>query len=156
MNNVQSIHQTGKQFDIRHRFNSNVFCQSDDFLPLSNGFCLSDKFDEHGTNTHIQRQQSSSIVGTTNGDFIREIFTKQTLNSHTNWLMIFLASQPYLFCRRLKFFDFNQCPSLEHWIIIINSLCSNPTDFYFEPTQTNQIMLDYLDTLSLKGRRLIH
>jgi hypothetical protein len=122
-------------------------------MVLSHGFCLSDKFDEHATSTHIQRQQSSSIVGTSNGDFIRQIFAKRTLSSNTNWLMIFLASQPRLFCRRLKLFDFNQCPSLEHWIIIINCLSSNSIDFYFEPAQANQIMSDYLDTLSLKGKR---
>ncbi len=151
MNNVQSIRQTGKQFDIRHRFNSNVFCQSDDFMSLSYGFCISDKFDEHGTNTHIQRQQTSSIIGTTNGDFIRQLLAKRTLNCHTNWLMIFLSSQPRLFCRRLKLFDLNQWPSIEHWILILNCFCSNSIDFYFDQTQANQIMSDYLDTLSLKG-----
>ena len=152
MNNVQSIHQTGKSLDARHRFNSSVFCQSDDFLPLSNGFCLSDRFDEHGTSAHLRQQQSTSIVGTSNGDFIRETFAKRTLHSHTDWLMVFLASQPRLFCRRSKLFDFSQWPSLKHWILMIHCLCSNPLDFYFEPTQTNQIMSDYLDTLALKGK----
>jgi len=160
MNNVQSIRQTGKQLDLRHKFNSNVFCQSDDLTQLTFGFCISDKFDEHGTNIHIQRQQLSSILGTSNGYFIRQLLDKKfnnkniQLNNNTDWLMIFLASKTRLFCRRLKVFDLNRYPSLEHWIIVINCLCSNLIDFYFDQIQANQFMCDYLDTLSFKALSL--
>jgi len=61
MNNVQCIRQTGQQYDIRHPFNLNLFCRSDEST-ISSGLCLSDKFDEHGTNTHIQRQNSFSSI----------------------------------------------------------------------------------------------
>jgi len=157
MNNIQSIRQTGKQFDIRNRFNSNIFCQSEDLTQLTFGFCISDKFDVHGTNTHIQRQQSSSIIGTSNGYFIRQLLDTKfnnkniELNNNTNWLMIFIASKACLYCQRLKVFDLNRYPSIEHLIIVINCLCSNLMDFYFDQTQTNQFMCDYLDRLSFQG-----
>jgi hypothetical protein len=157
MNNVQCLRQTGQQYDIRHPFNSNIFCRSDESA-ISSGLCLSDKFDEHGTNTHIQRQNSFSIIGTSTGQFIRKILeTKFNNNSNhnhvnnTDWLMIFIASKARLFCRRPKLFDPNRYPSLEQWIIVINCHCSNLIDFYFEDPQANQFMCDYLDALSLKG-----
>jgi hypothetical protein len=157
MNNVQSIRQTGQQFDARHTINSNIFCRSDDLPQSSSGFCLSDKFDEHGTHTHIQRQESSSIIGTSTGYFVRQLldvkFNKKniSLNNNSDWLMIFLTSKARLFRRRLKVFEPNRYPSLEQWIMVINCLCSNLIDFYFDEPQANQFVCDYLDALSLKG-----
>jgi hypothetical protein len=164
MNNIQCIRQTGQQYDIRHPFNSNIFCRSDEST-ISSGLCLSDKFDEHGTNIHIQRQNSFSIIGTSTGQFIRkllEIKFNNNLNNNnhhhqyyinsTDWLMIFIASKARLFCRRPKLFDPNRYPSLEQWIIVLNCHCSNLIDFYFDDPQANQFMCDYLDALSLKGR----
>jgi hypothetical protein len=157
MNNVQCIRQSGQQYDIRHTFNSNIFCRSDEST-ISSGLCISDKFDEHGTNIHIQRQNSFSIIGTSTGQCIRKLLeTKFNLNTNTShlnntdWLMIFIASKARLFCRRPKLFDPNRYPSLEQWIIVIHCHCSNLTDFYFEEPQANQFMCDYLDALSLKG-----
>jgi hypothetical protein len=154
MNNVQSIRQTGKQFDVRNKFNSNIFCQSEDSTQLTFGFCISDKFDEHEANIHIQRQQSSSIIGTSNGYFVRQLLDRK-FNNNTNWLMIFIASKARLYCQRLKVLNLNQYPSIEHLIIVINCLCSNLIDFYFDQTQTNQLICDYLDTLSFKGMLII-
>ena len=157
MNNVQSIRQTGKQFDSRHHPNSNVFCQSDDLTSLSHGYCLSDQFDEHVTSTHLQKQQTSSILGISNGDFIHQLLEKKFhkksshLNYSPNWFMMFLNTKTQLFSRRMKIFDLNQYPLLEHLILMINCLCSYSIDFYFEQTHANQIMCDYLDTLALKG-----
>ena len=68
MNNAQCIRQTGQPYDIRHTFNLNIFCPSDDSR-ISSGFCLSDKFDEHGTSAHIQKQDPFSITGTSTGTF---------------------------------------------------------------------------------------
>ena len=161
MNNIQCIRQTGQQFDVRHSFNSNIFCRSDDSL-ISSGLCLSDKFDEHGTNIHIQRQYNSSMIGTSNGQFIRKSLdmkfnNNNSLNSNNNitdWLIIFLANKARLFCRRPKLFDPNRYPSLEQWIIVINCHCSNLIDFYFDEPQANQFMCDYLDALSLKGTNI--
>ena len=155
MNNIQCIRQTGQQSDIRHPFNSNLFCRSDESTIVS-GLCLSDRFDEHGTNTHIQRQSSFSIIGTSNGQFIRKILQEKfhsNLNQHdnTDWLMIFAASKARLFCRRPKLFDPNRYPSLEQWIIVLNCHASNLIDFYFDEPQANQFMCDYLDALYLKG-----
>jgi hypothetical protein len=153
MNNVQCIRQTGQQYDVRHTFDSTIFCRSDD-SPISSGFCLSDKFDEHGTNPHIQRQTPFSILGTSNGEFIRKLLETKFQNptpNITDKLMIFLSSKARLFCRRSKLFDPNRYPTLEQWIIVINCHCSNLIDFYFDEPQANQFMCDYLDTLSLKG-----
>ena len=157
MNSIQCIRQTGQQSDIRHPFNSNIFCRSDEST-IASGLCLSDKFDEHGTYTHIQRQHSLSIIGTSTGQFIRKRLETKFNNNHhehmnsTDWLMIFIASKARLFCRRPKLFDPNRYPSLEQWIIVLNCHCSNSTDFYFDEPQANQFMCDYLDALSLKGR----
>lgn len=157
MTNVQSIRQTGKQFDNRHRFNSNIFCQSDDLTSLSHGYCLSDQFDEHITSTHYQKQQTSSIFGISNGNFIHQLLEKKFhkkmshLNYSPDWLMIFLGTKTQLFSRRIKIFDLNQYPLMEHWILMINCLCSYSIDFYFEQTHANQLICDYLDTLALKG-----
>jgi hypothetical protein len=160
MNNIQCIRQTGQQSDIRHPFNSNIFCRSDESSIIS-GLCLSDKFDEHGTDIHIQRQNSLSIIGTSTGQFIRKILqtkfhTNRNHNNNynydnTDWLMIFTSSKARLFCRRSKLFDLNRYPSLEQWIIVLNCHCSNLIDFYFDEPQANQFMCDYLDALSLKG-----
>ena len=137
MSSVQSIRQTGKCFDYRHPDS------------LINGFCLSDKFDE--LSTHLQQQQRSSMasMSTSNGEFIRKLLHKIETSVNTDSLMIFLASKPRLFSRRLKHYDFNRYPSLEHWIITINCLCSNNLDFFFEQAQANQLICDYLDKLSL-------
>ncbi|CAF2752433.1 unnamed protein product [Rotaria sp. Silwood2] len=157
MNNVQCIRQTGKQFDSRNAFISNTFCRSDEITQTPLGFCLSDKFDEHKTNIHIQRQQSSSIMGTSNGYYVQQLLNtkfnnkKIILNNDTDWLMIFIASKARLFCRRLKVFDPNRYPSLEQWIIVINCLCSSLIEFHFDEPQANQALCDYLDGLSLKG-----
>jgi hypothetical protein len=158
MNNVQCIRQTGQQYDTRHTFNSNIFCRSDEST-LSSGLCLSDKFDEHGTNTHIQRQNPFSIIGTSAGQFIRKLletkFNNQNINNNhlnnSDWFMMFIASKARLFCRRPKLFDLNRYPSLEQWIIVIHCHCSNLIDFYFDEPQANQFMCDYLDALSVKG-----
>lgn len=171
VNNAQCIRQTGQQYDIRHPFNLNLFCRSDESaLPL--GLCLSDKFDEHATYAHIQKQNPFSIIGTSTGQYIRKsLETKFTNNSHNytnnnhnhhldnsnnqmniaDWLMIFIASKARLFCRRPKLFDPNRYPSLEQWVIVLSCHCSNPIDFYFDEPQANQFMCDYLDALSLKG-----
>ncbi|CAF2369355.1 unnamed protein product [Rotaria sp. Silwood2] len=157
MNNVQCIRQTGKQFDSRNAFISNTFCRSDEITQTPLGFCLSDKFDEHKTNIHIQRQQSSSIMGTSNGYYVQQLLNtkfnnkKIILNNDTDWLMIFIASKARLFCRRLKVFDPNRYPSLEQWIIVINCLCSSLIEFHFDEPQANQALCDYLDGLSLKA-----
>ncbi|CAF4498560.1 unnamed protein product [Rotaria sp. Silwood1] len=157
MNNVQCIRQTGKQFDNRNAFISNIFCRSDDLAQTPIGFCLSDKFDEHKTNIHIQRQQSSSIMGTSNGYYVQQLLNikfnnkKIVLNNNPDWLMVFIASKARLFCRRLRVFDPNRYPSLEQWIIVINCLCSSSIDFHFDEPQANQAMCDYLDGLSLKA-----
>ena len=150
MSNVQSIHQTGQPFDARHKHGSAIF---------SSDLCLSDRFDEHGTDAHVQRHESVCIVGTSNGHFIRkQLESKRRHRQHvpreadTHWLTFFLASQARVFCRRAKFFDPNRYPSLEQWILVIHCHCSSPIDFYFDELQANQFMCDYLDTLSLKGR----
>ncbi|CAF1151415.1 unnamed protein product [Adineta steineri] len=165
MNNVQCLRQTGQQYDTRHTFNSNIFCRSDEST-LPTGFCISDKFDEHGTYAHIQKQNSHSIIGTSNGQFIRKIletkFNNNTslnnnnnyLINNTDWLMIFIASKARLFCRRPKLSDSNRYPSLEQWIIVLNCHCSNLIDFYFDDPQANQFMCDYLDALYLKATSL--
>lgn len=169
MNNVQCLRQTGQQYDIRHPFNSTIFCRSDESSTGSSGICLSEKFDEHVTNIHIQKQNSFSIIGTSTGQFIRKLletkFNHNNTNNNnnnnsidqchinsTNWLMIFIASKARLFCRRPKLFDPNRYPSIEQWIIVLNCHCSNLIDFYFDDPQANQFMCDYLDALSLKGR----
>jgi hypothetical protein len=158
MSNVQCIRQSGLSYDIRQTFISNIFCRSDEST-ISSGLCLSDKFDEHGTNTHIQKQNPFSIIGTSNGEFIRKILeTKFHNNSHinnTDWLMIFIASKARLFCRRPKLFDPNRYPSLEQWILVLNCHSTNLIDFYFDEPQANQFMCDYLDALSLKGKFLL-
>ncbi|CAF0932208.1 unnamed protein product [Rotaria sordida] len=178
MNNVQCIRQTGQQYDIRHTFNSNIFCRSDE-SSISSGLCLSDKFDEHGTYIHIQKQNSFSIIGTSTGQFIRKLletkFNHNNNSIHNNnnnnnnsnnnnnnnhninnadWLMMFIASKARLFCRRPKLFDPNRYPSLEQWIIVLNCHCINLMDFYFDEPQANQFMCDYLDALSLKATSL--
>lgn len=159
MNNVQSIRQTGKSHDNRNTFISNIFCRSDDTNHLATGFCLSDKFDEHKTNVHLQQHQSSAIMGTSNGHYIQQLlhtkFTNKKVQLHmcTNWLMIFISSKARLFCRRLKVIDPNRYPSIEQWVMVINCLCSSATDFYFDEPQANQFMCDYIDGLSLKGIR---
>ncbi|UJR30419.1 hypothetical protein I4U23_017954 [Adineta vaga] len=172
MTNVQCIRQTGQQYDHRHTFNSNIFCRSDDST-LSSGLCLSEKFDEHINHTHIQRQNPFSIIGTSNGQFIRKILETKihhysnnnnnhshspnhmdSLTNSTEWLMIFIASKARLFCRRSKLFDPSRYPSLEQWIIVLNCHCSNLTDFYFDDSQANQFMCDYLDALALKATSL--
>ena len=159
MSNVQSVHQTGQQFDARHKHSSAIFCRSDDSSIFSSGLCLSDRFDEHGTDAHVQRHEFVSIVGTSSGHFIRKqlenklrhrpLFPREV---DTHWLTFFLASQARVFCRRAKLFDPNRYPSLEQWILVIHCHCSSSIDFYFDEPQANQFMCDYLDTLSLKGR----
>jgi hypothetical protein len=154
MSNVQSIRQSGLSYDIRQTFISNIFCRSDESTTLSSGFCLSDKFDEHGTTTHIQKQNPFSIIGTSNGEFIRKILETKFHNNNTShinntdWLMIFIASKARLFCRRPKLFDPNRYPSLEQWILVLNCHSTNLIDFYFDEPQANQFMCDYLDALS--------
>jgi hypothetical protein len=161
MTNVQCIRQTGQQYDPRLACNATIFCRTDD-SPLSSGLCLSDKLDEHGTSAHLQKQQPLSIVGTSNGQFIRKVLetkfnnhggndTVHRTNDHTGWLMMFIASKARLFCRRPKLFDLTRYPSLEHWIIVLNCHCSSLIDFYFDDPQANQCMCDYLDALALKG-----
>ncbi|CAF0892319.1 unnamed protein product [Adineta ricciae] len=130
MNNVHSIRQTGQQYDHRHTFNSNIFCRSDD-TAVSSGLCLSDKFDEHATYSHIQKQNPFSTIGT-----------------------ITRLPKARLFCRRPKLFDPSRYPSLEQWIIVLNCHCSNLVDFYFDDPQANQFMCDYLDALALKATSL--
>ena len=160
MINVQSLRQTGQPNDVRHPFHSNIFCRNDDHLQSTNSFCISDRFDEHGTTTHLQRQNSSTIIGTTNGFFVRQIletkFHPKTNHfaSQTDWLMIFLASKTRLYCRRLKMFEQTRYPSIEQLVIVLNCLCSNPIDFYFDEPQANQFMCDYLDALSVKGEKI--
>jgi len=157
MNNAQCIRQTGHSSDVRHPFPLNLFCRSDE-TTVPSGLCLSDKFDEHHTMAHIQRQKSFTIIGTSTGEFIRNSLEIKFQKKHfpqktttANWLMIFLASRVRLFCRRSKIFDCNRYPSLEQFILVLNCHCSNLIDFYFDESQTNQFMCDYLDTLSLKG-----
>ena len=162
MNNIQCIRQTGQQSDHRHPFHGNIFCRSDE-ASIASGLCLSDRFDEHGTSTHIQRQKSLTIIGTSSGQMIRKMLeskfhpNKQQNHlhdeylNHANWLMIFAASKARLFCRRPKLFDPNRYPSLEQWIIVLNCHCTNSIDFYFDEPQANQFVCDYLDALSLKG-----
>lgn len=157
MNNVQSLRQAGTPFDSRSTFISNIFCRSDDVNLSTTGFCISDKFDEHRTNLHIQRHESSSIMGTSNGQYVQQLLNikfnnkKAQLNNNIDWLMIFIASKARLYCQRLKVFDPNRYPSLEQLIIVINCLTSNLIDFYFDEPQANQVLCDYLDGLSLKG-----
>ncbi|CAF1192316.1 unnamed protein product [Rotaria magnacalcarata] len=168
MNNVQSLRQTGQQYDIRHTFNPNVFCRSDEST-ISSGLCLSDRFDEHGTYTHIQKQNSFSIIGTSTEQYLRKLLeakfnsnsnnnsSNNNVHNHinnTDWLIMFIASKARLFCRRSKLFDPNRYPSLEQWIIVLNCHCLNLMDFYFDEPQANQFMCDYLDTLSVKATSL--
>ena len=158
MNNIQCIRQTGQPSDIRHPFNSNLFCRADESTIVA-GLCLSDRFDEHATTTHIQRQNAFSIIGTSNGQFIRKILQEKfppnlnhpTHHDNTDWLMLFTASKARLFCRRPKLFDPHRYPSLEQWLIVLHCHSSNLIDFYFDELQANQFMCDYLDALSLKG-----
>lgn len=160
MNNIQCIRQTGQQSDHRHPYHANIFCRSDEST-IASGLCLSDRFDEHGTSTHIQRQKSLTILGTSTGQMVRKMLeTKFHPNAHhshydyfnhANWLMIFTASKARLFCRRPKLFDPNRYPSLEQWIIVLNCHSTNLIDFYFDEPQANQYMCDYLDALALKG-----
>lgn len=160
MVNVQSLRQTGQSFDSRHSFSSNLFCRfEDNSSSMSSALCISDQYDEHLNSSHLQRHQSSTIIGTSNGEFIRKILdVKHQQNEHfpskvhRDWLMIFLASKPNLFCRRSKFFDPGRYPSLEQWIIVIYSHCMNFSDFYFEDSQANQLVCDFLDTLALKSK----
>lgn len=165
MNNIQCIRQTGQQSDHRHPYHANIFCRPDEST-IASGLCLSDRFDEHGTSTHIQRQKSLTILGTSTGQMIRKMLeTKFRPNghhnpnhshyeyvNHANWLMIFTASKARLFCRRPKLFDPNRYPSLEQWIIVLNCHCTNLIDFYFDEPQANQYMCDYLDALAMKGK----
>lgn len=148
MSNVHSIRQTGKCFDYRRRSFPNIFCSSSESNSSNNnGFCLSDHFDEHGMNC----QHSSTKMSTSNGRFIRQLLNKKDNEVNTDCLMIFLASKPRLYSQRLKMFDFNRYPSLEHWIMAINCLASDSIDFFFEQIQANQLLCDYLDKLSLKS-----
>ncbi|CAF2063165.1 unnamed protein product [Rotaria magnacalcarata] len=157
MNNVQTLRQTGTPFDGRSTSMSNIFCRSDDATQSAVGFCISDKFDEHKTSTHLQRYDTSSIMGTSNGHYVQQLLNikfnnkKIQSNNNTDWLMVFIASKARLFCQRLKAFDPNRYPSLEQLIIVINCLCSNAIDFYFDEPQANQFLCDYLDGLSLKA-----
>lgn len=120
---------------------------------------MSDQFDDHASSTHLQRQYSSSIIGTSNGQMIRKLLEMKYHRPHdyfatainNSWLMIFLSSKARLFCRRTKHFDPHRYPSLEQWILAINCYCSNGLDFYFDEPQVNQLMCDYLDGLALKG-----
>ncbi|CAF5100266.1 unnamed protein product, partial [Rotaria magnacalcarata] len=131
MNNVQTLRQTGTPFDGRSTSISNIFCRSDDATQSAVGFCISDKFDEHKTSTHLQRYDTSSIMGTSNGHYVQQLLNikfnnkKIQSNNNTDWLMVFIASKARLFCQRLKVFDPNRYPSLEQLIIVINCLCSN-------------------------------
>lgn len=160
MINVQCIRQTGQPQDHRHSFHSNLFCRPDDHPSSSSSipFCISDRFDEHGTMTHLQRQHPSTIIGTSNGYYVRQLLETKFhsklnhLSSQTDWLMIFLASKTRLYCRRLKLFEQSRYPSLEQLVIVINCLCSNPIDFYFDEPQANQFLCDYLDALAVKGK----
>ena len=162
MTNAQCIRQTGQPNDPRHPFQSNLFCRFDDSSSSSSlpSFCLSDRFDEHGTSLHLQRQHSSSITGTSNGNVIRQLLDSkfhpklQHPDNQSDWLMIFLASKARLYCRRLKLFDPNRYPSLDQCITVIHCLCANSIDFYFEEPQANQFLCDYLDALAVKGMDL--
>lgn len=158
MINVHCLRQNIQPVDIRSSFHLNLFCRSDETSPNTAGFCLSDRFDEHSTPSHLQNQKNSSSFGISNGHFIRQLLEKKfhgksSMNSTStaDCLMYFVASKARLYCRRLKIFDPNRYPSLEKCIIIINSLCSTPIDFYFDDPQANQFMCDYLDALTVKG-----
>lgn len=160
MNNIQCIRQTGQPSDIQHPFHLNLFCRTDE-TTIPSGLCLSDKFDEHNTTTHIQRQKAFTIIGTSTGEYVRNSLEIKFQNKHfpqhtttTNWLMIFLASKARLFCRRSKIFDLTRYPSFEQLIIILNCHCSNLIDFHCDEPQTNQFLCDYLDALSLKATSL--
>ena len=146
MSNIHSIRQTGKCFDYRHRSFPNIFHESNS---STNEFCLSDNFDEHGMN-------SLAMMSTSNGGFIRKLLNNKESHVNTDCLMIFLTSTSRLYSQRLKIFDFNRYPSLEHWIMVINCLSSDNIDFFFEQIQANQLICDYLDKLSLKSTQTNH
>ena len=153
MTNVQCLRQTGQPNDLRHPFQSNLFCRLDESM----SFCLSDRFDEHGTSLHLQHQHASSIVGTSNGHPVRQLLESKLhpkvppLSNQSECLMIFLASKARLYCRRLKLFDPSRYPSLDQCIAVIHCLASNSIDFYFDEVQANQFLCDYLDALAVKG-----
>ena len=159
ISNAQFVRQSSQPYDARHAMNSNVVCQSDDPTALpSLTFCLSNNYDEHESSAHLQRQPSSSIVGTSHGQYIRRLldikFNRRTdpRNHSSDCLMLFIPSRARLFRRRLKLLDSNRYPSLEQCIIVLNCLCSRAIDFYFDESQANLFLCDYLDALALKGR----
>jgi hypothetical protein len=162
MINVQCIRQMGQENDVQHPSRSHIHRMSNDSIRWqSTHFCNSDQFDECETMVQLQRQPLSSIIRTSNGQLIRHLLDiksrskKNHLNTHTDWLMIFLASKARLYCQRLKVFESCRYPSLQQWIIVIHCLCSKSMNFYFDEPQVNQFMCDYLDALVVKGMKTI-
>ena len=159
MVNIHCLRQTDQNLDARNSSTMNIFCRPEENNVASMSICLSDRFDQHATSAHLQQHHSSSIIGMSNGDYLRKLLDiKHQHQYHIpgnfdhNWLIVFLASKAHLFCRRSKFFDSSRYPSLEQWIIVINCHCTNTIDLYFDDPHANQVICDYLDTLSLKSK----
>ena len=158
MNNAQSVRQSSLPYDTRQVMNPTVVCQSNDASALpSSTFCLSNNYDEHESSAHLQRQPSSSIVGTSHGEYIRRLldvkFNRRTdsKNNAADCLMLFMPSRARVFRRRLKLLDSSRYPSFDQCVIVLHCLCSHSIAFYFDESQANLFICDYLDALASKG-----
>jgi hypothetical protein len=141
MKNVESIRQVNSTYERQQTLTSS-----------SIDTCLLSKFDEYSCS-------SLPLVDIADMRSIRRIFDEKLrrhTNSHdeqqTSRLMIFQASHARLYRCRTKQFDRRRYPSLEQWILVIYCHASNAIDFYFDDLQANQLMCDYLDELTLKGK----